>query len=284
MTPPPFNPTTRVDVWVAHQAALQALRQTLDAFAGERIDAVAVKGIVLAYRLYGDVADRPIQDVDLRVCPADLRRVLAVARQRGWVLDRSSRQLGCVGFRVGAVLVEVETTIGPAGLCPLSIHELLSRSVARSMKTGFTCLEPEPVDHAVVLVVNAFKDKIVQCPSWSLGDLVRIVQDPGFDEGAFLERVRRLGLETITWIVADWLVRHGDSPGWRTIHGSLRLRRRAYARAYASLAESAPGGLAMRLLARAGSDSAPRRVYALGAGLAGTLLAAARDAGVAPGG
>ncbi len=31
--------------------------------------------------------------------------------------------------------------------------------------------EPEIFDHAVVMLVNAFKDKMAQCPDWSLDDL-----------------------------------------------------------------------------------------------------------------
>ena len=272
-----FDPGTRVDVWVAHQAALQALRQVLSAFATAGIEALAVKGIVLAHQLYDDVADRPIQDVDLRVCPADLHRVIALARQRGWALDRSSRQLGCAGFRIGRVLVEVETTVGPAGLCPLRVKDMLGRSVRRTMPAGFTVLEPEPVDHAILLVVNAFKDKIVECPSWSRSDLVRIVQIAGFDQGSFVERVLHLRLETMTWIVADWLIAHHETPRWREIQGRLRLRRHTYARAYSELARSAPAGLAMRLVARMGSDSALLRAYALGGAVAGTLLVRLRN-------
>jgi hypothetical protein len=127
-------------------------------------------------------------------------------------------------------------------------------------------------------VVNAFKDKIVHCPSWSLSDLERIVDAPSFDAGELVRRAKAARIETVTWIVADWLVRHRASASWRAIRDRLgaRARRPLYAVAYRKLADSAPGGLPMRLLARAGSDAPLRRARALCGAMLGSLIASAR--------
>ena len=85
--------------WIRHQLAEEALRDVLDALARAGVRAVAVKGIVLAQTLYADVADRPIQDVDLRILPEDLARAVRAGRARGWELDYSSRQTGAAVSR-----------------------------------------------------------------------------------------------------------------------------------------------------------------------------------------
>jgi hypothetical protein len=258
--------------WVTHQVAEVALREVLEALTDAGVRAVAVKGIVLSQTLYADVAERPIQDVDLRVLPEDLSRAIAAGKARHWELDRSSRQTGAVGFLHPHMLVELETSIGPPGLCALTVADLLARARPRMRPSGVVCLEPELHDHALVLVVNAFKDKIVFCPPWSLRDTATIVESPGFDAAVFCSRVREAGARTMTAIVAAHFA--ASSPAWRAILARLGpAPRPLYVAAYQALVRRAPASAPLRVLGRLGSDRTRDRVHAIAAAAVGSARA-----------
>jgi hypothetical protein len=261
--------------WANHQASLEALARSLEALREVGVDPVVVKGIVLAYELYDDVALRPMRDVDLRVRPHELLRAARAMWRRGWPMDFSSPQLGAVGFYVGPTLVELECTVGPPGLCALSVARVAARSHRRTLPNGIRVREPDLVDHAVLLVVNAFKDKLFDCPRWSVDDLVAITSHPDFDVDAFLARVREARTHALTWIVADWLARERASARWGAIRDRMRSgpRRPLYAWAFRKLREVAPASIATRVVARLGSDSPVSRAGALLATCAGTGVA-----------
>ncbi len=251
------------------------MADVLSALATARVRAVAVKGIVLAQTLYDDVANRPIQDVDLRIVPEDLPRAMAAMRERGWEMRRASRQTGAVGVLHPHALVELETSIGPPGLCLLSVATVLERAHLRSRPSGVVCLEPEIHDHAVLLVVNAFKDKIVMCPAPSLRDTSTIVSSPGFDIEIFCDRIRTSKSTTMASIVGEHLASH--SAKWREILERLGpTPRPLYKGAFEGLLRHAPKSLALRIVGRLGSDALSQRIYALGASTVGSALAWAR--------
>jgi hypothetical protein len=267
--------TERIRNWAVHQACLGALAESLEALRRAGIEPLVVKGMVLAYELYDDVADRPMSDVDLRVRPRELVRAVRALLARGWRIDFASNQLGAVGFYVGRTLVELECTVGPPGLCGLSVARMAERSRRRTLPNGVAVTEPDLVDHAVLLVVNAFKDKLVDCPPWSVDDLVSIASHARFDTAAFVARVREARARAITWIVADWLARERGSGPWRTIRDAVHSRspRPTYAWALRRLREGAPASVVTRVLARLGSDVPASRVAALVATGAGSAVA-----------
>jgi hypothetical protein len=271
-------PAPAIATWAAHEVALDALGRSLEALRDVGVEPLVVKGVALAYELYQDVADRPLADVDLRVRPREFRRAASALRARGWRVDPTSRQLGSIGFLVGRGLVEVESTVGPPGLCGLTVARMASRSRRRVLPGRLEFREPDVTDHAILLVVNAFKDKLLDCPPWSVDDLAAIVGHVDFDRALFLERVREARSETLTWIVADWLVRERGCEPWRAIRealGSVPLRPR-YANAFQSFALRAPQSMAARLLARVGSDAPASRLWALAATVIGTGVASLR--------
>lgn len=284
----------RLETWATHQYASEALRRVLAVFERGGVEALPVKGIVLAHALYGDVSERPIADVDLRVRPRDLARVVRLARGEGWPVCRNSKQLGSRGIEVCRTLVEVETTIGPPGLCALGVDELLRRSQESVGRLGFLHREPEIHDHVLQLCVNAFKDKLVALPPWSREDLVRVVVAPGFDPKVMADRAREGRVESIVWIVAEWMEKVSSTKAdaaeaWSAVRDRVgRLAPRpGYARAYKALADTEHAfGWALAALARAGSDDVARRVQALVLGGVGTLLyeldGARRDFGKRP--
>jgi hypothetical protein len=265
----------RIRNWAVHQACLGALAESLEVLRRAGVEPLVVKGMVLAYELYDDVADRPLRDVDLRVRPRNLLRATRALLARGWRIAFDSNQLGAVGFWVGPALVELECTVGPPGLCGLSVAHLVERSRRRTLPNGVVVTEPDLVDHAVLLVVNAFKDKLVDCPPWSVDDLVAIASHPRFDDAAFVARVREARVRALTWIVADWLAQERASGRWRAIRDALHRRspRPLYAWALRRMRERAPASVATRLLARLGSDAPASRAAAVLATIAGSAVA-----------
>jgi hypothetical protein len=254
-----------IATWARHEESLVSLRRALEILDAASVPALVVKGMVLAYTLYDDVAHRPMSDVDLRVRPRDYVRATRAMRAAGFRADWMSRRLGSIGFRVGRVTVELESTVGPPGMCALRIAEMMTRSRERVLSGGLRVREPELHDHAALLVVNAFKDKLVDAMPWALGDLELIAAR--IDAGVFVERVRAARLRTIAWIVADWMATERGSERWRELRDRLGARppRPLYARTLRALVARGPSGVLTPALARVGSDSLPLRAWALAA-------------------
>ncbi len=227
--------------WAYHQLALAALRRVLEVLEKGGVPVLVVKGMVLAYALYDDVAARPLSDVDLRVRPRHFVRAVRALRASGLEAGWSSLQLGAVSFDVDGVLVEIETSIGPPGLCALSVGRVFERSRERVLPGGLRVREPELHDHALVLVVNAFKDKMTECPRWSLDDLETI--GGRVDPALFLARVAEARARALTWLAADWMARERQSVTWRGLRDRMGARppRRLYALAMRrAMARTAP--------------------------------------------
>jgi hypothetical protein len=109
------TPSAR-SVVATHLLADAVLAGVLAAFDEAKIEALPVKGIITATQLYADVRERPLTDIDLRVAPRDLARVVAVAERHGWAVHRVSPRYGNVVFDMGGLSVDVEAAVGPPGL------------------------------------------------------------------------------------------------------------------------------------------------------------------------
>ncbi len=182
-------------VWqrARHEHARLALEQVLRGCRHEEVEALPVKGVLTARLLYTDPGQRPIQDVDLRVRPADLSRVLALGHRAGWRLVSRSRAYGTLGFDVLGFLVEFESHVGPPGLCALPVDAMLRRATEQSSAWGLPHLQPELHDHAVLLCVNVFKDKLVDALPWAVRDLEYVARFPGFQPERLAALPRRAG-------------------------------------------------------------------------------------------
>ncbi len=260
-----------VGTWARHQIALVALAEVLEVLERARIPVLAVKGIVLAYVLHDDVIDRPISDVDLRVRPRDFLRVVSAMRAKGYAPEWGSRQLGAVSFNVRGVLVEFEVSVGPPGVCALGIATMLERSRERLLAGTVRVREPEIHDHAVLLIINAFKDKMIECPAWSLGDLDAIVAR--VDVSTLCVRIGEARVRAIAWIAADWMARERHSESCRRLRDRIggRPPRRLYGWAMRRWM-TRRGSPMSRGLSRIGCDSPAQQVWALAAGAAGTAV------------
>ncbi len=268
------GPSVAVRAWFDHQLAARALRTLVEATEPEGLALLPVKGVLLARTLYADVGERPIADVDLRVRPRDLRRLLRLCRARGWPIGRGSKQWGTFEIEIDRTLIEFETSIGPPGVCGVTVDEMIARASLTSAGLGFPHLEPELHDHALVVCVTVFKDKIHDTVPWALGDLVRFAKQPAFDPRRMAGLAERAGVSTAVWLVADWAASAGGSEGWRAVRDGLGRApsRPVYARAYRALAvRPRASRLILPLVARAASDRPALRARALVLGGAGVL-------------
>jgi hypothetical protein len=256
-------------VWqrARHEHARLALEQVLAGCRGDAIDVMPVKGVLTARTLYADPGQRPIQDVDLRVRPEDLHRVCRVAERSGWRLVSQSRAYGTLGFDVLGFLVEFESHVGPPGMCELQVDDMLRRATSETGALGVRHLEPELHDHALLLCVNAFKDKLVDALPWAVRDLQLLPLQHGFSAERLAALAKEVGATTVLQIVSTWVAgmdgastwnEVGDALGWsspRSLYTFLFER---------ALRADPPARGWLRVLARAGADRPAQRLKALG--------------------
>jgi len=74
-----------------------------------------------------------------------------------------------------------------------------------------------------MLALNAFKDGLQALP-WSLEDLRRIVQTPGFSAEILVSRARHGRVVSLLWIVADWLFEEIGAAGWGAVRRAIGSR------------------------------------------------------------
>ncbi|MEO8878603.1 MAG: nucleotidyltransferase family protein, partial [Polyangiaceae bacterium] len=201
----------KVRVWSQQELARSALERVVAISERQGIEILPVKGVVSARRYYDDVSERPMQDVDVRVTQSALRHFRTLGPREGLKLIHNSPAYESLGFDVGGMLLEMEAHIGPPGVCTTTIDDLLRRAETHESTFGFRCLEPELHDHALLLVVNAFKDKLVDAMPWALADLARVVREPAFDAKLLAERARAGRVTSLVWVVASFLVARGAS-------------------------------------------------------------------------
>jgi hypothetical protein len=254
--------------WLRHVTAVRALREVTLALAEASIPLLPVKGIATADLLYGDVAARPLNDIDVRIRTRDFARAVSVAKARGWYVKPDALLWQSL-WRVQGWEIDVKSCLGPPGLCAVSVDDVMRRAESRVEPFGFTHLRAELHDHALELVINAFKDSLQTTP-WSLEDLRRIVRHPDFDAARLVERARRGRVVTATWLVADWMVERHAAEGWLAVRDGI--------------GPAPPSARVARLYAWwRGSGSPPKRgLFVLGSasddlarGVAGLALAAA---------
>jgi hypothetical protein len=257
----------RTATWIHHELASGIVRQVVTLCLPEGLAFLPVKGFVTGRLLYDDVSERPITDVDIRIRRRDFSAFRRLARNAAWPCYRVARSYRNLVYRFPPLSLDVECGVGPPGLCALSIDDMVSRAIETELAPGLRVLVPEIHDHAVLLTVNAFKDKIVTAGAGGLSDLERIAAQTGFRVDTFASRVLSSRIATLTWIVASWLESARGSARWGGIRAAIEARfrpRRAYAALFRHLMEdAAQSPMALRLLARIAADSPFMRAEAL---------------------
>ena len=246
--------------WITHEVATHLLREVASRCADVSIPLLPVKGVLTARLLYEDVADRIITDVDVRIRPRDFTPFLRMARAAGWRRVRIARTYCNLIYDFPGLSLDVEGSVGPPGLCGLTVDTMLSRATFFPLAPDFSVLAPEVHDHAVVLVINVFKDKMSAATVRAVSDVERIARHPSFSTDTFVERAVQSRIATIAWLVAGWMESRGSAP-WGAVRlaldGHARVRR-GYARLFRRLLRDGDGDrrtLALRLLARVGADT-----------------------------
>lgn len=242
----------RRDAWIAQTAATTQLDATLGVLETAGIPVLAVKGVVTARLLYEDPADRWLGDVDLRIRRRDFERAHCVIRGSFQLLAATSPHENIV-FDGGGIQVDVETRIGPPGLAALTVDELLERSSWIAIG-GARVRVPEVTDHALVLAVNVFKDKLAAAAPWALEDCARIVRHPDFRAADFCDRARAAAIQEVTYVVARFFEELGHAE-WAALRRALgpSAPRPLYDRLLRGALRQ-PSSAACRLLSRIASD------------------------------
>jgi hypothetical protein len=168
---------------------------------------------------------------------------------------------------VDRVEVDVETSVGPPFVCTLGIDAMLARAELTDAGLGFLHRRPELHDHALLLLVNVFKDRLVDLPRWRLRDLERVARVPGFDPGVLATRAIEARATSLVHVVARHLAERCADDVWAALAERVPPARPRYAaRVLAALrGDRRPSPLAWRLEVRAASDARLRAVAAVGA-------------------
>ncbi|APS00761.1 hypothetical protein BCY86_08770 [Pajaroellobacter abortibovis] len=252
--------------WIAHHASVHALSLVQKACDTHSIKILPVKGILTSYLLYEDPFKRTLSDVDIRISQSDLGKLLSIASKYGWKILRYCPEYKNIILSIGGIQIDVETTVGPPGVCSLTVEEMLTQAKEHTSPFGFPHLQPEIHQHALLLCMNIFKDKLIYAQKWAIQDVEQIITHKNFDVRKFIHLVKRSHNQTILSIVAKWLSIHHSSKPWTNIYQKLapRIPRPIYARCIHFLIETHdPFPFALKIGARLASDHPPTRKLAL---------------------
>jgi hypothetical protein len=255
----------RVVAWTQQLRHTRAARAVLERLALDGVDALPVKGIVSARTLYGDLADRLLTDVDLRIRRRDFDRVVVLVKRAGWRITQHMRAYRNLVFLVDGVAFDIEAYVALPGMVRLTTEAMIARAQP-SFVLGVPHLLPEFYGHAVLFVMNAFKDKLVHAFAWSVRDLERLPENTQFTASKLAARLRDTGASTVGWVVADWMTRERRVASWGAVRDALggEPPRAAYVANLRRLRELQPhGALTLRVLSRLCADRPLDRVHAL---------------------
>jgi hypothetical protein len=213
-----------ISTWASQEVAIRVLRDVASRCDRAGIPILPVKGVVTARVLYEDVAERPITDVDVRIRPRDFWRWRGVADQAGWRCWNAVWTYGVRNYTIASLPLDVESAIGPPGMCGLTVDEMLARSREMELARDLRVRVPEIHDHAVLLAVNAYRDWFVLGNPHSRMDLDRIARAPDFCPEAFVERALKSRIATIAWIVAGWIEASYANDAWGAIRKAIQRR------------------------------------------------------------
>ncbi len=131
------------------------LEQLLASFAQHGIDVIPLKGPVLAETLYGEVAMRPCEDLDLLVRVRDFNRAEKVLIDAGWVAPAPAEEFERQFLRNG-VLVELHFGVASPRSFPFDLDGAWSRAQAGSFR-GLPLAAMSETDRALYLLLHGLK-------------------------------------------------------------------------------------------------------------------------------
>lgn len=179
---------------LAHRAA-----QLLGVLAGEGIEVILLKGIVLAEQHYDDCADRPMGDVDMLVRRQDAPRAMALLRALdGWQVIEPTplRDLDALrhaqGYSNGNGFdVDLHWTLLPElGYYPEEMAGFWQRSLSMPFH-GQTVRRLGPADQLFHLCAHGVRWNNGSCLRWSVDAMQLLRNEPDLDWQALLKLAER---------------------------------------------------------------------------------------------
>ena len=131
------------------------LEQLLAGFTQHGIDVVPLKGPVLAETIYGDIAMRPCEDLDLLVRVRDFSRAEKVLIDAGWIAPSPVEEFERQFLRNG-VLVELHFGVASLRSFPFDLDGAWSRAQTASFR-GLPMLALSETDRALYLLLHGLK-------------------------------------------------------------------------------------------------------------------------------
>lgn len=208
-----------------------AMLEILDGLGRAGIEAMPVKGLVLADRFYGSLAARPCADLDVLVRPADLPAARAALSDLGY------RQRRTIGFKAlthefhdpawgrgdepdhvrlelhWALWADSRHRLGTDGLWARAVPSTL---IGRPIRT--LSLEDMLLHLAIHRTRSALRLRWVV----DVAELLR-AEGASLDWDAHLDRARRAGGRTASWVVLDLARRLLDAPVPDEVLASLEV-------------------------------------------------------------
>lgn len=188
-----------------------ALMPVLDGMALAGIPAMPVKGLVIADRLYGDLASRPCADLDVLVRPGDYAAAGSVLYELGFRQRAEPRYKALVhefhgpawdrGAGPDHVRLELHWALWADSERRMGTDGMWERSVATTL-LGHPIRTLSPEDTLLHLAIHRTRSALRL--RW-VADVAELVRTAGatLDWDAFLARARIAGGRTASWVVLD---------------------------------------------------------------------------------
>ncbi len=212
----------------------RALDDALQALDAARIRAVALKGPVLAERLYPEARARFSADLDLLVAPADLERATAALSALGYAAEtgppgdyhrRHSHHIHLVSPRPPMIELHFRAYAGFGVIVPA--EPILAAAVPYRTARGFPTWVMAPEDELLYLAIHA-AGHCFERLLWLYDLKLLLRHDPHLDWVDVARRAHRLRVATAVSLACEMLRRRlgvgiPPAPGLEPSRGSRRL-------------------------------------------------------------
>jgi hypothetical protein len=206
-------------MWQKHVAA--TLGRVLDILHDAGVDPAALKGPVLAERLYDDALARPSMDIDLLVYPSDLERSAAALREAGYAGDTDLEASYLLEHahhlhfaQPGAPAIELHFRAYSGFGVVVPADALMDRAVQHQFYGRTRVLVPAPEDEFIYLAVHAAGHSFVRL-LWLFDLKMLLRRHPQMDWAAVANRAESFGLTSAVAyamrVLREWL--HVDPGG-----------------------------------------------------------------------
>jgi hypothetical protein len=202
------------------QFALDVIGSVSRRLAGAGIPFVATKGIVTARQLYASPSERPLSDIDLLVAEDDLDRVCATLSDAEFDRRERFRSYRVAVFNHRGIGIDIKGVVGPTGLCALPARAVIEASVDGA-SLGLPCRVPSLEHHALLLLINAYKDRLACVDAPATEDLRRLLDLEALPIDRFVAQCDAGHVRAIAWITVRWLRRTGPLARGREIEAAL---------------------------------------------------------------